>query len=122
LNEKEINRQLKRSSKIGTWLIITESVFIGFSIALYYIGFPQQVGFIIVGSLAIGFFWLFIQQKILKDTYKELLDYKFENLEKVVKTSSNSILDSLSKESTEVVDDFDFDIKHVKNKKDSELI
>lgn len=122
MNEKEINRQLKRSSKIGTWLIITESVFIGFSIALYYIGFPQQVGFIIVGSLAIGFFWLFIQQKILKDTYKELLDYKFENLEKVVKTSSNSILDSLSKESTEVVDDFDFDIKHVKNKKDSELI
>lgn len=121
--KKNLDLQLARSSHIPLLLAISEGVFLALATLLFVLGYPQQIGFIIVGSMAIGFFWLFIQQRIIKQTYKTMLDYKFENLEKNVEKSSNDLLENLSRESTEVVDDLDdFDITKVKNKKDSELI
>lgn len=123
MNDPELDRKLKQSSRTSLYLALSEGVFLVFVVLAFVFEHPQQFGFIIAGSLAIGFFWLFIQQKIIKSTYKLMLDYKFENLEKNVEKSSNDLLENLSRESTEVVDDLDdFDITKVKNKKDSELV
>ena len=121
MNEK-VDRQMKRSKSIAPFLAVSEAIFIGLNIVSFVLGYSPQVGFIIAGTLAIGFFWLFIQQKIIKETYKELLDYKFDNLEKSVAKSSDNLLENLTRESTELIDDNDFDITKVFNKTDEDLV
>lgn len=122
MNDRELDRKLKQSSRTSLYLALSEGVFVVFVVLAFVFEHPQQFGFIIAGSLAIGFFWLFIQQKIIKSTYKLMLDYKFEDLSKNVKKSSDNLLDNLTRESTELIDSDDFDITKVKNKKDSELV
>lgn len=122
MNDPELNKKLKQSARVSLYLGVSEGVFVLLVGLAFIFDYPQQFGFIIAGSLAIGFFWLFIQQKIIKSTYKLMLDYKFEDLSKSVAKSSDNLLDNLTRESTELVDDEEFDITKVKDKKDSELV
>lgn len=122
MNEK-VEKQLKKVRTIAPLLVVSEVLFLGSVIVLFNFGYYKEpFGFIIVGTLAIGFFWLFLQQKILKETYKEMLDYKFDNLEKSVAKSSDNLLDSLTRESTELIDDEEFDLSKISKKTDEELV
>jgi len=121
MNE-ELEKRLKRSKSIVYLSVISLAIWLSTNIVLFLTGNAQQFGFIIVGSLAISLFWVALQQKIIKNTYKQMLDYKFDDLQKNVKKSSDHLLDNLTKESTELVNDFDFDITKLKGKKDSDLI
>jgi hypothetical protein len=122
MNDPELNKKLKQSGRVSLYLVISEVVFLISYVTAFTMGYGQSIGFVTAGTLAIAFFWLFIQQKIMKNTYKLMLDYKFEDLSKNVKKSSDKLLDNLTQESTELIDEPDFDITKLKGKKDSDLV
>jgi len=120
--KSDLDKSVSNSGKIPKIMMINVAVFLG-SIALLFInGVEIPVGVTASGSVAICCFWLFIQQKIIANSYKKLLDYKFDRLEKTVKKSEDEFLRKLSDETTEIIDDPDFDITQLSKKKDEDLV
>lgn len=124
--KKELESQkenLERAGRIKRYLVISELSWIAFSI---YFAVAQDIYFAgqtIIGCLAIGFFWLFVQQKMISNIYLSILNSYLGIIKKDSDQQHKEVMDQLSKESTEVMDSSDIpNIKDLsKAKTDEEL-
>ncbi len=112
---------LQRAGRIRTYLIISELVWIAFATIVQVWQDSHNYGLIIAGVFAIGFFWLFIQQKMITNIYLSILSSYLG----LTKTEENKqVMEHLAKESTEEIDPDEIpSIKELsKAKSDEELI
>lgn len=115
---------LERAGRIRTYLLISEIIWIAFATIVSVWQDNYAFGLIIAGVFAIGFFWLFIQQKMITSIYLSILS-SYLGLAKTESTKQNKeMMNQLSKESTEVIEPDDIpNIKDLsKAKSDEELI